>query len=137
MKVSLPDVVTVRVEVPRFGFIRRNGDGKIDYISPVPCPFNYGAIDAIPGGDGMPLDALFFGKRQRIGAQIQSKPQALVQFFDGGEQDDKIVCSLNPLTSLERAQVSLFFWVYARIKHVLNTLRGVQGVTAYRGIVNN
>ena len=135
MNTSLPDVVTVRVEVPRYGFIRRDGNGKIDYISPLPCPFNYGAIDAIIGGDGMPLDALFFGKRQHIGSEVKLTPRALVRFLDGGEQDNKIVCSNKPLTTLERAQVSLFFWIYARVKHVLNRLRGVQGVTLYSGII--
>jgi inorganic pyrophosphatase len=136
MSNSLPDVVTVRVEVPRCGFIRRDGHGKVDYISPVPCPFNYGAIDGIVGGDGMPLDALFFGARQQVGALVKTTPRALVRFLDGGEQDDKVVCSHTPLTKWERLQVSLFFWVYARIKRVLNQVRGVRGVTTYRGITN-
>ena len=135
MNTPLPDVVTVRVEVPRFGFIRRDGNGKIDYISPIPCPFNYGAIDAIIGGDGMPLDALFFGRRQPIGSHVELTPRALVQFLDGGEQDNKIVCSNQPLTTLERVQVSLFFWIYARVKHVLNRLRGIRGATLYSGII--
>lgn len=136
MSDDLPDLVSVRVEVPRWGFIRRTESGAIDYISPVPCPFNYGAIDAIIGGDGMALDALFFGPRQPVGAVVITTPKAVVHFIDSGHDDHKIVCSTQPLTRAERWQVRLFFTVYAVIKRILNQLRGIDGLTTVRSITD-
>jgi inorganic pyrophosphatase len=35
--------VDVVIEVPRGSFIKRGSTGHVDFISPLPCPFNYGS----------------------------------------------------------------------------------------------
>ena len=40
------------VEVPRGSFLKRGSTGKVDFISPVPCPFNYGSVPQYLGREG-------------------------------------------------------------------------------------
>lgn len=37
----------VIIEVPRFSFLKRGPGGHVDFVSPLPCPFNYGAVPTI------------------------------------------------------------------------------------------
>ena len=46
------------VEVPRGSFLKRGSTGKVDFISPVPCPFNYGSVPQYLGQEGDLLDAV-------------------------------------------------------------------------------
>ena len=39
-----PPEVEVVIEVPRGSFLKRGSTGHIDFISPLPCPFNYGSV---------------------------------------------------------------------------------------------
>jgi inorganic pyrophosphatase len=39
-----PPEVEVVIEVPRGSFLKRRSTGHIDFISPLPCPFNYGSV---------------------------------------------------------------------------------------------
>ena len=48
----------IYIETPRGSFVKRNEHGRVDFISPVPCPFHYGHVIGFDGGDGDPLDAL-------------------------------------------------------------------------------
>lgn len=43
------------VEVPKGSFVKRLPDGAVDYVGPMPSPFNYGSVPAIPAPDGNPL----------------------------------------------------------------------------------
>ena len=36
--------VEVVIEIPRWSFLKRGSSGRIDFVSPLPCPFNYGAV---------------------------------------------------------------------------------------------
>ena len=56
-----PKAVEVIIEVPRGGFIKRHPDGAVDFVSPVPCPFNYGSVEGSEAADGDPQDALVLG----------------------------------------------------------------------------
>jgi inorganic pyrophosphatase len=54
----------VVIEVPRGSFLKRGSTGHVDFISPLPCPFNYGSVPIYLGLEGDLLDALVLGKRR-------------------------------------------------------------------------
>ena len=56
-------LIEVIIEIPRGGFLKRGSTGELDFISPFPCPFNYGSIPAFIGLDGDLLDAVVLGPR--------------------------------------------------------------------------
>jgi inorganic pyrophosphatase len=124
----------VVIDVPRGSFIKRADDGKVDYVSPLPCPFNYGSVPDTVSGDGDRLDALVMGPRLAAGAKVVVPVRALVHFTDAGQSDPKYVCSAAPLSAAERATVKLFFRTYAYLKGALNLLRGKRGATRYGGM---
>src|SRR6185295_18906867 len=111
------------VEVPRGSFIKRRDDGSVDFVSPVPCPFNYGSVPDTRSGDGDRLDAVVLGPRVARGARVRVKVVACVRFTDAGQDDPKLICSQGPLSRVDRARVTLFFAFYARAKGLLNRLR--------------
>lgn len=45
------------VEVPKGSFVKRLPDGAVDYVGPMPSPFNYGSVPAIPAPDGNAIPA--------------------------------------------------------------------------------
>ena len=125
--------VTVTVEVPRGGFVKRRADGSVDFVSPLPCPFNYGAVAGTVGGDGDPLDALVLGPRLAAGHRVNTEVRAVVRFVDAGRVDDKLVCADHPPTGPERAAVLAFFATYARAKRLLHGVRREPGPTRFEG----
>ena len=52
---KVPGFVDVVVEVPKGSFVKRLPDGAVDYVGPMPSPFNYGSVPAIPAPDGNAL----------------------------------------------------------------------------------
>ena len=52
----------VTIEVPRWGFVKRGSTDRVDFVSPIPCPFNYGAIPDYLGGEGDLLDAVVLAR---------------------------------------------------------------------------
>jgi inorganic pyrophosphatase len=46
---SEPPEVEVVIEVPRGSFLKRGASGRIDFVSPLPRPFNYGAVPTLLG----------------------------------------------------------------------------------------
>ncbi len=40
---NTPEVEEV-IEVPRGSFVKRGSRGEFDFLSPLPCPFNYGSV---------------------------------------------------------------------------------------------
>ena len=125
--------VEVLIETPRFGFVKRNAQGAVEFVSILPCPFNYGSVPGTSAEDGDPIDAVVLGPRQGRGRRIQAPIVAKVDFVDGGCQDTKWVVSSRRLTEHDLHQLRLFFWLYAKIKTPWNRLRG-RGQTAFRGI---
>ena len=122
-------VYQVIIETPRFGLIKRKANGAIDFISPVPCPFNYGRIDGTVSGDGDPLDAILLGERVPLGATHAAEHRATVHFVDDGKPDPKLVLSAAPITKAQAAQLQAFFSVYGVLKRALTLARGRLGVT--------
>lgn len=124
----------VVIDVPRGGFIKRDDHGRVDYVSPLPCPFNYGSVPGTRAGDGDRLDVLVLGPRLARGARVTVPIVGRVRFLDAGASDPKYICSESALTPAEHALVSTFFTLFARLKRLLNLLRGKRGATRFDGI---
>jgi len=126
-------ILEVVIEVPRCSFLKRGSTGRVDFISPLPCPFNYGSVPLYIGLEGDLLDALVLGPRLAYGARIQVKAWGAVTLTDRGMQDDKLVCSAREPTAAEWRSVLRFFHFYARCKGLLNFLRRHPGRNACEG----
>jgi inorganic pyrophosphatase len=125
--------LTVVIDVPRGSFVKRDDNHDVDFISPLPCPFNYGHVPGTLGADGEALDALVLGPRLPLGSTVKVTTRACVDFIDGGRPDPKWICAQAPLSRLERLWVVGFFRGYAVAKRLINRIRGKQGQTRYRG----
>src|SRR5215470_12722005 len=107
-------LVEIVVEVPRGSFLKRGSTGRVDFVSPLPCPFNYGSVPTHIGLEGDLLDALVLGPRLPFGTRIRVRAWGAVILTDRGMQDDKLVCSAGPLDASARRRVLRFFRFYAR-----------------------
>ncbi len=121
------------IEVPRWGFIRRDSNHKIEFISPLPCPFNYGAIPEFIGMDGDLLDAVVLGPRRSRGTALKMRAYGVIGLTDRGLYDDKLICSNKPLSMSERFLILNFFRCYAVLKKLINVARGRRGPTCCEG----
>lgn len=128
-----PPELEVVIEIPRGSFLKRGSTGQIDFVSPLPCPFNYGSVPNYVGLEGDLLDALVLGPRLPLGARIRVKAWGAVTFTDRGMSDDKLVCSTRPLSQSERRSVLRFFHFYAKCKGLLNLWRRRPGRNACDG----
>jgi inorganic pyrophosphatase len=130
-----PPVIEVEVviEVPRGSFVKRGSTGRIDFISPLPCPYNYGSVPQYVGLEGDLLDAVLLGPRVPLGTRARVTAWGAVTLIDRGMADDKMICSRQPLSDKEREDVLRFFRFYARCKGLLNFLRGRPGRNACDG----
>jgi inorganic pyrophosphatase len=125
--------LTVVIDVPRGSFIKRDDDGAVDFVSPIPCPFNYGHVPGSLAEDGDAVDAVVLGPKLAVGSTAKVATRARVDFIDAGVSDPKWVCADAPLSSFERFQVAGFFRCYAVAKRMINRVRGQRGPTRYRG----
>jgi inorganic pyrophosphatase len=119
--------VDVVIEVPRGSFLKRGSTGQVDFISPFPCPFNYGSVPAYIGLEGDLLDALALGPRLAFGACIRVTAWGAVTLTDRGMTDDKLICSSHRITAAERRMVLRFFDFHARCKGLLSIWRRCPG----------
>jgi len=129
---AAPEVEVV-IEIPRGSFLKRGSTGHVDFISPLPCPFNYGAVPTLVGLEGDLLDAVVLGPRLAVGARVQVRAWRAIAQMDRGMVDHKLICSTELLTERERRDVLRFFRFYARAKGLLNVLRGQWGRNACEG----
>jgi inorganic pyrophosphatase len=128
-----PPCVEVVIEIPRGSFLKRGSTGTLDFVSPLPCPYNYGSVPAYLGLEGDLLDALVLGPRLPAGTRIEVSAYGAVGLADRGLYDDKLICGRRPPTRLQRLLVTLFLRLYGRAKGLLNHFRGRRGRTAYVG----
>ncbi|MGB5810244.1 MAG: inorganic diphosphatase, partial [Polyangiales bacterium] len=98
-----------------------------------PCPFNYGHVPGTVAEDGDAADAVILGKRLPLGSSATVIPRARIRFVDAGLADPKWICADEPLSHLQRLQVSWFFRGYASAKKLVNQVRGKRGETRYLG----
>jgi inorganic pyrophosphatase len=130
---SAPPEVEVVIEIPKGSFIKRGSTGHVDFVSPLPCPFNYGSVPNYIGLEGDLLDALVLGPRLRVGTVLRVKAWGAVTLTDRGMSDDKLVCNTYPPSDAEKQHVLRFFRFYARCKGLLNFLRRRPGRNACDG----
>lgn len=126
-------LVNVIIETPRGSFLKRGSTGKLDFISPLPCPFNYGSIPAYIGTDGDFLDAVVLGPRLPLGASISVYTWGAVGMIDGGVYEDKLICAQKPISVKKQRLILLFFMIYAKAKYLLNLIKGRKGHNSCEG----
>ena len=125
--------LVVVIDVPRGSFTKRNDDGVLDFVSPIPCPFNYGHVPSTVADDGGALDAVVLGPALPLGSTAKVPARARVDFIDAGCPDPKWICADGPLSRFERVQIAGFFRCYAVAKRLINRVRGKPGPTRYLG----
>lgn len=128
-----PPELQVLIEIPRGSFLKRGSTGRIDFVSPLPCPFNYGSVPNYVGLEGDLLDAVVLGPRLARGSRVRVKAWGAVILTDRGMTDDKLICSRQSLRPGERRKVLRFFHFYAMCKGLLNLLRRRAGRNACDG----
>ncbi len=128
-----PIEVEVLIEIPRGSFLKRGSTGHIDFVSPLPCPFNYGSVPTHIGLEGDLLDAVVLGPRLAAGTRIRVPARGAITLTDRGMSDDKLICSEVPLRPAQRRDVLRFFRFYARCKALLNLWRRRPGRNACEG----
>lgn len=122
-----PQQVEVVIEVPRGSFLKRGSSGAIDFVSPLPCPYNYGSVPDYIGGEGDFLDAVVLGPRLAAGTRVRVRAYGAVGFSERFMYDDKLICSKREITSKERRNLLIFFTIYSHCKALLNLFRGRRG----------
>jgi inorganic pyrophosphatase len=132
IELDAPELEVV-IEVPRGSFLKRGSTGHVDFISPLPCPFNYGAVPHFLGLEGDLLDAVVLGPRLPFGARTRVRAWGAITLMDRGMVDDKLICSEHAPDAAERRRVLRFFHLYARCKALLNLWRGRPGRNACEG----
>jgi len=129
----------VVVEYPRWSMVKRRSDGSLDFVAPLPCPYNYGSIFGRRSGDGDLLDAVVLGPRLPLGATRSLVAVGVIGFLDLGVHDPKVICisleraAAGTLSSRERTGLELFFRAYAGFKQALAAARRQPGATRYLG----
>jgi len=125
--------LTVVIDVPRGSFVKRGDDGTVNFVSPVPCPFNYGHVPGTLAADGDALDAVVLGPKLSLGSTADVIARARIDFIDAGRADPKWICADAPLSRFDRLQAAAFFRGYAVAKRLINRARGNRGPTRYLG----
>jgi len=142
---DLPELVEVLVEVPKGGFVKREldgsagsrlfGPGRVDYVSPIPSPFNYGCVPDVTAADGDPVDVVLLGPRRKAGERVRGSVVGVVRFWDAGQPDDKLIVG-EALDESTRKGLARFFRFYALARGVLNMRRGLSGRTEFMGVIS-
>ncbi len=92
--------VHVKIEIPRgstikYEFNKKTGVIEVDRIVNKPYPYNYGFITDSLWYDGDALDAMVIGQFElHPGVEMDVEPQAIIQMYDGGVSDFKVLCAL-------------------------------------------
>ncbi|MGB5703359.1 MAG: inorganic diphosphatase [Polyangiales bacterium] len=127
------ETASVVIDVPRGSFVKRRDDGTIDFVAPLPSPFNYGHVPGTVSDDGDAIDAVVLGPRLPRGTRTDVVIRGTIGFIDAGATDPKWICCDRPLGLGDRRRVEGFFRRYAVAKRLINRLRGVRGPTRYLG----
>jgi inorganic pyrophosphatase len=110
----------VRVETPRGSFVKRDwADGRLRavFVSPVPCPFDYGTVLGESAADGMGRDGVWLGAPKKPLEVAEGLVAAVARFRDAGAEDDKwIVTESGALSAGDAKRVGRFFRLYAATK---------------------
>lgn len=131
--IELPETVEVEIELSKWSMIRRRADGSIDYLSPIPCPYNYGFIPGTLAADGDEVDAVVLGRRAAVGTRVKVPVRGVIGFIDDDVEDHKVICSDAPLLPAEAVGVWRFFRFFGLCKTLLAAARGEQGAIRSEG----
>lgn len=131
---TLPAEVRVVIEVARGGFLKRAPDGRIEFASPLPCPFNYGSAPDHPADDGDPADVVLLGPRRPRGHEGVYTLFGRVRFRDAGVEDPKWICGVAPPDEADLRLLDRFFSVYALAKLAWRRANGDPAESRYSGI---
>jgi inorganic pyrophosphatase len=131
---ELPAHVLVEIEVPRWSFLKHQSGKGLEYVSPLPCPYNYGFVPDTRAEDGEAQDAIVLGRRLPRGTRIDVQVLGRVLFLDAGVSDDKWICGKAPLSRFDHSSLRAFFTGYVRVRSLLNLLRGERRPTKYLGL---
>ncbi|WP_343554582.1 inorganic diphosphatase [Pantoea sp.] len=134
---KVPDEFYAVTEIPAGGMIKYETDAKTGFIvadrfqsMPVAYPANYGSLTQSLGGDGDPLDVIFYTRAPlQPGTLIKLRPIGVLKMIDGGEVDDKIVAvptskidptyddikEMSDLPKVEQERLQAFFRVYKQL----------------------
>ena len=126
-------LVNVIIEIPRGSFLKYGSTGKLDFVSPLPCPFNYGSIPEFMGMDGDFLDAVVLGPHLASGTKVKIHARGAIRMIDNGLYDDKLICSHSPISPWKKRFILLFFMFYAKAKSLINLTRGYPGRNSCEG----
>ena len=95
----LYDNIQARIEIPRGCRIKyeiKQGSLTVDRILKVAYPFNYGYLPNTLWEDGDALDVILVGNFSIVPmAYVDCKPLALVEMYDQGVSDFKLVTAIN------------------------------------------
>jgi inorganic pyrophosphatase len=133
MTSAAPPELEVLIEIPRGSFVKRGSTGQVDFVSPLPCPFNYGSVPQYLGLENDLLDAVVLGPRLPAGTRLRVKAWGAITVRDRGMIDDKLICSHEPLKPRQRRALLRFFSFYAKCKGLLNLVRRRPGRNACEG----
>lgn len=125
--------VEVVIEISRGSFLKRGSNGAIDFISPLPCPYNYGSVCQYIGGDGDYLDAIVLGPRLAAGSRVTVEAYGAVGLSERFMHDDKLICGTATPNDSTKRGILWFFHTYAFCKAILNLLRGRHGWAHCKG----
>jgi inorganic pyrophosphatase len=124
--------VTVRIETPRGNFVKRDWVGgrlRAAFISPVPCPFDYGTIGGEPAEDGLGRDAVWLGPRKKALETAEGVVAAVVRFHDDGAVDDKwVVTATGEISPRDTKRLARFFRFYAAVKRLRGAAARFEGI---------
>lgn len=123
------------IEIPKGSFLKVGSSGELDFVSPLPCPFNYGSMPGLLGLEGDLLDAVVLGPRLPRGTRVEVPVFGAVGLYDRDLYDDKLICAHRPPSPAQRRFVAGFLRFYGWSKRLLNLLRGRAGVTRSGGWV--
>jgi len=131
--IQMPPCVEVVIEIPRGSFLKRGSTGCVDFVSPFPCPFNYGSVRQYIGGEGDYLDAVVLGPRLDAGSRVVVPAWGAVGLSERFMYDDKLICAPFGVSAQQRRRVLRFFRFYALCKGLLNLARGRRGRSRCEG----
>lgn len=136
----MAEALEVIIEIQAWSFrktvLQPDGSLRVEFWSPLPCPFNYGTAVGMPSADGDGQDVIVIGGRLRPGARLSVTPRLRVVFSDQGLPDDKLVARWDgrALGLADHLGVRVFCFVYTLFKRLRYLLQGrARGVTGVRG----
>ena len=69
-----PPEVEVIIEIPKGSFIKRGSTGQVDFVSPLPCPFNYGSVPTTSDSRAICSMRWYWGRACKRGHGCTSRP---------------------------------------------------------------